>query len=435
MNREQKAAAIAEIAGEIEESQAVFAVDSAGSPCRRPPRSARKLRDADATLPRRQEHADRARGRRGRRRGAQGAAEGPTALTFVRGDAAAAAKAITDYARTTELLPFKGGCMDGAPLDVDADQGHRQAAVARRALRPARRHGRLADHRPGPRAQRAAVAASRSRSARSQAKAEAGEITLGRRAGGPRPRSPTLLPRRRRPRRPTPSRRPHRRDRAPRSADQDAEAPRTRRAEEPAEGTDDHRLRDPRRSNEKWLPAPQSGSTSSRASPSSSSPSASRRSRRSSAFSATAVAAAAPAAGGGGDAGARRGGVDAPSTSSSPRRRQEDPGHQGRPRGDRPGPEGGQGARRRGAQARQGGHRARRGREAQGRARGGRRLRRAQVAPRPQSDRHGGHVARRRGPRRQARTTSSRRDRQLHWRPCTATPGVALPATYRRLGR
>ena len=44
---------------------------------------------------------------------------GPTALTFVRGDVATAAKAIADYARATQLLPFKGGLMDGAPLDVD----------------------------------------------------------------------------------------------------------------------------------------------------------------------------------------------------------------------------------------------------------------------------------------------------------------------------
>ena len=40
-------------------------------------RRAHALRDADATLPRRQEHAHRARRRRGRRRGAEGAARGP----------------------------------------------------------------------------------------------------------------------------------------------------------------------------------------------------------------------------------------------------------------------------------------------------------------------------------------------------------------------
>jgi large subunit ribosomal protein L10 len=35
------------------------------------------------------------------------------------GDAATAAKAVADYARATQLLPFKGGLMEGAPLDVE----------------------------------------------------------------------------------------------------------------------------------------------------------------------------------------------------------------------------------------------------------------------------------------------------------------------------
>src|SRR4051794_22931460 len=46
-------------------------------------------------------------------------------MTFVRGDAAAAAKALRDFRRGTQntLLEFKGGWMNGAPLtpaDVDA---------------------------------------------------------------------------------------------------------------------------------------------------------------------------------------------------------------------------------------------------------------------------------------------------------------------------
>jgi large subunit ribosomal protein L10 len=44
---------------------------------------------------------------------------GPTALTFVRGDAALAAKAVADQARATQLLPFKGGLMDGEVVDAD----------------------------------------------------------------------------------------------------------------------------------------------------------------------------------------------------------------------------------------------------------------------------------------------------------------------------
>ena len=44
---------------------------------------------------------------------------GPTALTFVRGDAATAAKAMSDFARVTQLLPFKGGIMDGQALAAE----------------------------------------------------------------------------------------------------------------------------------------------------------------------------------------------------------------------------------------------------------------------------------------------------------------------------
>jgi large subunit ribosomal protein L10 len=37
----------------------------------------------------------------------------------VRGDIATAAKAVADYGRATQLLPFKGGLMDGAAIDPD----------------------------------------------------------------------------------------------------------------------------------------------------------------------------------------------------------------------------------------------------------------------------------------------------------------------------
>jgi len=116
MNKEQKAAAVAEIAENIRESEAVFAVDYRGISVPQANELRSRLRGADArftivknTLTERA--ADEA--------GAESLKElleGPTALTFVRGDAAAAAKALRDYARETELLPFKGGFMDGNPL-------------------------------------------------------------------------------------------------------------------------------------------------------------------------------------------------------------------------------------------------------------------------------------------------------------------------------
>ena len=119
MNRDQKAVAIEEIVANIDESHAIFAVDYRGISVPQVAELRAKLRDADATFKvvknsLTERAADQA--------GAETLKEylaGPTALTFVRGDVATAAKAIADYARATQLLPFKGGLMDGATLDVD----------------------------------------------------------------------------------------------------------------------------------------------------------------------------------------------------------------------------------------------------------------------------------------------------------------------------
>jgi large subunit ribosomal protein L10 len=119
MNRDQKAVAIAEIAAKIDESEAIFAVDYRGISVPEAAELRAKLRESDATFKvvknsLTERAADQA--------GAETLKDflaGPTALTFVRGDVATAAKTIADYARATQLLPFKGGLMEGAPLDVD----------------------------------------------------------------------------------------------------------------------------------------------------------------------------------------------------------------------------------------------------------------------------------------------------------------------------
>ena len=77
MNRDQKAAVIDEVAAQISEAEAVFAVDYRGISVPQAAELRTKLRDADATLPGRQEHPDRAGRRQGGRRCAQGAARGP----------------------------------------------------------------------------------------------------------------------------------------------------------------------------------------------------------------------------------------------------------------------------------------------------------------------------------------------------------------------
>jgi large subunit ribosomal protein L10 len=44
---------------------------------------------------------------------------GPTALTYVQGDPVIAAKAITDFIKEHETISYKGGIMEGKPLDAD----------------------------------------------------------------------------------------------------------------------------------------------------------------------------------------------------------------------------------------------------------------------------------------------------------------------------
>ena len=122
MNRDQKEAVVAEVATQIQESEAVFAVDYRGISVPQAAELRVKLNDAGArfrvvkntlTLL----AADKA--------GADPLKEvldGPTAFTFVAtegGDVALAAKALAQFRRETELLEFKGGVMNGEPLSPE----------------------------------------------------------------------------------------------------------------------------------------------------------------------------------------------------------------------------------------------------------------------------------------------------------------------------
>jgi large subunit ribosomal protein L10 len=121
MNREQKAAAIEEVATQIQESEAVFAVDYRGISVPQAAELRTRLTEAGArfrvvknTLTERA--ADQA--------GAESLKEfleGPTAFTFVvaDGDVALAAKALATFRRETDLLAFKGGTMGGDALSAE----------------------------------------------------------------------------------------------------------------------------------------------------------------------------------------------------------------------------------------------------------------------------------------------------------------------------
>ena len=119
MNRDQKAAVIEEVAGQITEAEAVFAVDYRGISVPQAAELRTKLRDADATFRvTKNTLTERAADQAGAE-GLKAYLEGPTAMAFVRGDAAAAAKALSDFSRTNGVLTFKGGWMNGAPLSAD----------------------------------------------------------------------------------------------------------------------------------------------------------------------------------------------------------------------------------------------------------------------------------------------------------------------------
>jgi large subunit ribosomal protein L10 len=119
MNRDQKAVAIAEIATHIDESEAIFAVDYRGITVEQVAELRTKLREADATFKVvKNSLTERAADQVGAE-SLKAYLAGPTALTFVRGDAAMAAKALADYAKATQLLPFKGGMMGGEDLEIE----------------------------------------------------------------------------------------------------------------------------------------------------------------------------------------------------------------------------------------------------------------------------------------------------------------------------
>jgi large subunit ribosomal protein L10 len=125
LNREQKAQVIEEVAGAMKESEAVFAVDYRGISVPQAAELRSTLRNADSTFTIvKNTLAERAADQVGAE-GLKELLQGPTAMTFVRGDAAAAAKALRDFRRGTggTLLEFKGGWMNGqslTPEDVDA---------------------------------------------------------------------------------------------------------------------------------------------------------------------------------------------------------------------------------------------------------------------------------------------------------------------------
>jgi len=120
MDKEQKTAVVKGLAEELKGAQTIFAVDYRGISVPQAAELRSGLRDADARF---RVVKNRLTLRAADEAGTEALKEyleGPTALTFVNGDAALAAKTLFRLGSEWELLTFKGGLMDGESLDPDS---------------------------------------------------------------------------------------------------------------------------------------------------------------------------------------------------------------------------------------------------------------------------------------------------------------------------
>jgi large subunit ribosomal protein L10 len=118
MNRDQKAAVIEEVASQIKEAQAIFAVDYRGLTVKQAADLRGRLIEIDSNL---RVVKNTLTERAADQVGADVLKQylnGPTAFTFVKGDPVLAAKAIAGFRREAQLPEFKGGWMDGKELSI-----------------------------------------------------------------------------------------------------------------------------------------------------------------------------------------------------------------------------------------------------------------------------------------------------------------------------
>jgi large subunit ribosomal protein L10 len=119
VKKEQKAAVVERIASQLESAEAVIAVDYRGLSVKQAVDLRKSLTDADARF---QVAKNTLTERAAEKAGAdpiKPLLEGPTALTFVNGDVALAAKVLATFRRQNGVLAFKGGQMGGEALSID----------------------------------------------------------------------------------------------------------------------------------------------------------------------------------------------------------------------------------------------------------------------------------------------------------------------------
>ncbi|MFM8518849.1 MAG: 50S ribosomal protein L10 [Solirubrobacterales bacterium] len=119
MDRQRKEALVEELGEEIREAESIFAIDYRGISVSQSAELRGKLREADASFRVVKNRLTKLAAEKAGVAELEPMLDGPTALTFVRGDTATAAKAITTFNREYEVLSYKGGLMGDMLLDED----------------------------------------------------------------------------------------------------------------------------------------------------------------------------------------------------------------------------------------------------------------------------------------------------------------------------
>jgi large subunit ribosomal protein L10 len=119
LDRQEKEAVVAQLGEEISEAESIFAIDYRGISVSQSAELRGALREADASFRVVKNRLTKLAAEKAGVAELEAMLEGPTALTFVRGDTAMAAKAITTFNREYEVLTYKGGLMGDMVLDED----------------------------------------------------------------------------------------------------------------------------------------------------------------------------------------------------------------------------------------------------------------------------------------------------------------------------
>ena len=130
MKREEKSAVIDELAEDLGAAEAIFAVDYKGISVPQAAELRTKLRESDAQFKVVKNRLAKLAAEKAGTKDIDDLLQGPIALTLIKGDPVVVAKTITTFTKEHDVLEYRGGVMDGAPLDSRASRRSRASPAA-----------------------------------------------------------------------------------------------------------------------------------------------------------------------------------------------------------------------------------------------------------------------------------------------------------------